>query len=398
MSTEYGDDVRRDEVSAAAPRADNTMNSPAPVLSVASPQEGGGVQAPAPAGTPDPLVHKNRNRYFGLQAKFLWRMIRRRKISARKVLNAMHCYAAYFLKRRKSGKSPFLINFDLGNDCNESCVMCRSATGQIYDVNPQGGQPIPKGTMAFDVYKEIISQVKDWLLLAVPYINGEPLISKDIYRAVQFATDNRVATMIASNGLLLNEKNSAKLLEAGLDFLKVHISGFTAPVHRIEHRRGDVERIKQNLVRLAEMNARQRAGMLIILDYILYNHNRHELELAKKFARDHGFEFNVRPGNPRGLEDSEPQQSAGPLPIDLACEFLWTAMSVNWDASLLPCCDFVVWSGQTPYEGFQPGLSDIRKVWNGERVMAMRDAHCKNGRHDFPICAGCPRVGVAFKF
>ena len=46
-----------------------------------------------------------------------------------------------------------------------------------------------------------------------------------------------------------------------------------------------------------------------MLDYILYNHNRHEVDLAQKFANNNGILFNVRPGNPKFMEDSENVQN-----------------------------------------------------------------------------------------
>ena len=41
-----------------------------------------------------------------------------------------------------------------------------------------------------------------------------------------------------------------------------------------------------------------------MLDYILYNHNKHELELAREFAKNYNMIFNIRPGNPAGMEET----------------------------------------------------------------------------------------------
>ena len=164
-------------------------------------------------------------------------------------------------------------------------------------MNPEGdGKPIAKGKMNFDAYKAVLKETADRLIMAIPYMNGEPLMSKDIYAAIKLATDLRIGTMIASNGIILNEQNGRKLLEAGLDCLKVHVSGFTQPIHAIEHRRGDVERIKRNLINFMQMRSEMKAGTIVVLDYIRYLHNQHELELARQFAQEHGMLFNIRPG------------------------------------------------------------------------------------------------------
>ena len=44
---------------------------------------------------------------------------------------------------------------------------------------------------------------------------------------------------------------------------------------------------------------------MVMLDYILYEHNKHELNMAKKFSSDNNIMFNIRPGNPKNMEETE---------------------------------------------------------------------------------------------
>ena len=324
-------------------------------------------------------------------------MIKRRKITIKKIFNLLHCYAAYLLRLKKSAASPYLINFELFNECNERCVFCRSTRGELYDVNPQGSGYIPKGMMDFKIFQSVIRQVKDWLIMAVPYVNGEPLLAPDIYKAIQYATDNHIATMIATNGILLNAQNSQKLLGAGVDFIKVHISGFTQSSHSIEHRKGDIELIKENLRGLVRLNRQGRYGALIMLDYILYRHNQHELKLAAKFSEELGVMFNVRPGNRKGLEEIEPPPPLLPSVVKVPCDWLWTVLTIDWDGNVFSCCDCTTWSNVSSYGCFCNADTDLLSIWNGSQVMAMRSAHLKSGRRAIPICSSCSRKGVTFK-
>jgi MoaA/NifB/PqqE/SkfB family radical SAM enzyme len=361
------------------------------------------IQSQAPPIAPRPYMISSRaagpNRYLGLRVRLLLVLLRRRKLTFRKLLNVAHCYLAYLLRTERSAPTPMLINFELWNECNESCVFCRSKDDLIYDQNPsRAGHVIPKGKMAFETFERIIDQTKSRTVMAIPYVNGEPLLSKDIYRAIEAATAAGVGTLIATNGVLLNERNSRRLLEAGLDLIKVHVSGFSQAVHGIEHRRGDVERIKAELQRLVQIKKEYKSATLILLDYILYNHNRHELELARRFADELGILFNVRPGNNKGLEDTEPANVSGPLPVDVPCVWLWTALTVDWNGAVYPCCDHVVWGGAESYSTYEPSTSDIGEIWNGARSRWMRKVHARDGRTPIQICAQCPRTGTAFKF
>jgi MoaA/NifB/PqqE/SkfB family radical SAM enzyme len=341
------------------------------------------------------------NRYIYLRIRIIWLMLKRGKISFKKVLNLLHCYGAYFLRMKKTAPSPYLISFELWNECNESCVFCRDENDDIFNLNPSGPEhdhPVPKGKLPFETYAGVLSQVQDRLAMAIPYVNGEPLLSKDVYKAIQYATDLRICTLIATNGILMNEANCEKLLRAGLDLIKIHISGFTQSVHSIQHRKGDVELIKRNIRNLVQKNREGNHELLIMLDYILYEHNKHEVQLAKDFCEDLGIMFNLRKGNPKGMEETEKTQFTGPLPVDIHCDWLWTTLTVDWDNSIYPCCDHVVWNDAESYEKFEEGITSIKHLWNGPKAVAMRTIHLTKGRTPIPICAECPKTGVTFKF
>ena len=223
-------------------------------------------------------------------------------------------------------------------------------------------------------------------------------MSKNIYEVIQYSTDKNVATMIASNGMILNQANAKKLLDAGLDFIKIHISGFTQATHRIEHRKGDVEVIKKNIENFVALNKQGKHGTLVMLDYILYNHNKHEVEEAQKFASRLGIMFNLRPGNPKFLEDSEPPQLQRALPTNVPCDWLWTVLTVDWNKKIYPCCEHVMWSDAKAYAEFFMGETDIKELWNGTDARQWRRTHTTLGRAPIPICKNCPHEGVKFKW
>lgn len=346
----------------------------------------------------------SRNRYIGLRIKIFLNLLSKKKISIKKITNFFSNYFSYFFRSTIAGKSPIMMNFELWNECNESCVFCRTNLGEIYDLNPLTKNEkkdqivgLAKGKLDIQVYKNIISELKDYLMLAIPYINGEPFLSKSLYEAVDFSSKNDVATLVASNGILINERNAKKILDCGLDILKVHISGFTNQVHNIEHRKGDVELIKKNLEFIANLNFKNNYKTLIILDYINYKHNAHEFELAKKFAKKNNLIFNSRQGIKFGLENIEGYENIF-VPKDLHCPYLWTLLSIDWNNKIYPCCNYVLWSDQDPYEIYKTDRTSIINLWNSENAQKMRKIHLKEGRDPIKICSGCPQSTSAFKF
>lgn len=339
------------------------------------------------------------NRYILLRIRMLLIFLLGGKVSPRKVFNTLRCFAACALGRERSAASPFMVTLEPWNECNERCLFCRTREGVIRDANPanQLASCVTKGKMPVETLLAIIDELKKDLLLAVLYMNGEPLIYKDIFKAIRHCTDSRVATMIASNGILLDAENSRKLMEAGLDFIKIHVSGFTREVHAVQHPVGDIEKIKENLRAFMEIKRRQGHRTLLLADYILYRHNAHELEQFRAFCKELGIALNVRPGLPRGMDDGDAcfYRETPPGPGD-RCDWPWKVLSVNWDGALYPCCDFTVYGGAGNFGVFQPGRTSLREIWNGKVLRAFRRAHVKQGRV-MQVCSQCARKGTAFR-
>lgn len=344
-------------------------------------------------------LRTRRNQYESVQTALFWRALKKGKISIRKLWNVFLCSAAYAFKLNKSAPSPFILSLELWNECNAGCLFCRDKKGHIYNVNSQAEGFISKGKMPPEMAIDIIQQFKRDVLIAVLYTNGEPLLYKDLPMVIRAATESRVATMIATNGLLFTEENAKAVLDAGIDFIKIQLSGYTQDIYSIQIRYGEVERLKDNIRMLARLNEEGRYKAVILVDYILYQYNKHQLELVRNFCKELGVMMNTRPGNPKGgLEDKEPPLNIEPLPLKVSCDWLWKGMQVNWNGEVLQCCEGVVWRNIEPFATVEAGKTNMREVWNGPQAMKTRATMRTKGRGGMAICSQCTRKGVAFKW
>ena len=90
-------------------------------------------------------------------------------------------------------------------------------------------------------------------------------------------------------------------------------------------------------------------------------------------------------------------------------------MTVNWNGVLLPCCEYVTWSNadnkfDLGYARYVKNLDNnnlevplkktksIIETWNGEKIINMRMIHKNKGRSPIPICKGCSKIGVEYKY
>jgi len=342
-----------------------------------------------------------KNRYFALRLKILAYLFLNGKMTARKLFNALGCYLAHGMRMKRSARYPFAINFELWNECNANCAFCRTESGEIYDQNPEGGRgPIPKGRMPYEMFTAVIDEVKGHLLMAILYLNGEPLMYRDIYKAIRYASDRRVATMISTNGVLLNGENTGRLLDSGLDFIKIAIAGFSQGTYKLQNRSGDIETVKENLKTLSRLKKESSSRLLVMVDYMLYAYNKDEVEEARKFCDALGFILNVRPGNVKGLKAAAARADRRyrAAPAEALCDSLWKLVAINWNGDLLPCCDYAVWSASKAYARFEPGKTAISDVWNGREAVSNRVIHMTKGRRAIPTCAECPRQGIYFAY
>ena len=339
------------------------------------------------------------NKYFWLRVKIFLKLILKGKLSFRKLFNASSCFIRYYLGLQRSANFPLAVNMDLSNKCNANCRFCRTADGKIYDQNPNSKVKfVNSGSLPIEIAEDIIFQIKDWSLIAVLYINGEPLIYKDLARLIEYATSGNLATMIATNGQLLTKETSKSLIESGLDFVKVAISGFSQETYSKQVRFGSVEKVKENFSEFVKLNKSLGNKTLLMLDFIIYDYNKHELDDVRNFCNSLGIMLSIRRGNIKGLE-SEPTFTHIPSEVQsVPCDFLWKMMTINFDGSLYPCCDYVVWSDVEKIDTWDEEFSVIEDIWNGPKYQQLRTAHLTKGRSVIPICSGCSRTGTAFKY
>ncbi len=339
------------------------------------------------------------NHYFFLKVRLFLTALSNGKITFRKLWNVFLCSWAYIFKTNKSAVSPFILSLELWNECNAGCLFCRDAKGKIYNINPQKPviDSISKGKMPTEMAKDIIDQIKEDVLIAVLYTNGEPLLYKDLASLVKFSTERNVMTMISTNGLLFTEENARGILGGGIDFIKIQLGGFTQDIYSIQIRYGEVEKLKANIRMVARLKKELKAHTVILIDWITYQYNQHQIPLIRQFCKENGLMLSFRQGNPRGgLEGKETALPTSTLPI--SCDWLWKAMQVNFNGEVLQCCEGVIWSDIKPYTTFQTKASNVKAIWNGKEAQSTRERMKTQGRPSMEICKQCQRTGVAFKW
>ncbi len=116
--------------------------------------------------------------------------------------------------------APICLTWELTYACNLACVHCLSSSGR-------------RDTRELST-EEAIAVVDELRALQVFYVNiggGEPMIRKDFFDIVEYATTHQVGVKFSTNGTYLDRAAAERF--AGMDYLDIQISidGATADVN-----------------------------------------------------------------------------------------------------------------------------------------------------------------------
>ena len=321
---------------------------------------------------------------------FLAMLLLKGRVTPVKLRNLLANGRAYKKLSPVAGAAPTVVLFDTSNRCNLYCSTCRRSQTDIVDLSGQTEKPVKLGDMALDRYVRIIDDLHREMLLATLYVSGEPLLNREIVAMVEHTSRKGVASMLSSNGMLLSESLSLSLLGAGLDYLKVAVSGFTQEVYGIYHQGGDIVKVLENVVNFERLRRQLGKRCLVVLDYILFEHNRHQEKEIRQFCRENGIIFSLRFGRTlEGSELSSPAESREHyLPKVKPCDWLWKIMVFCADGRAVPCCQFAT-CAESPLLMGIGGEVSAADIWNGSAYRELRSAQAQGGRRSLPLCDVC---------
>lgn len=295
-----------------------------------------------------------------------------------------------------AGAAPTVALLDASSFCNMYCITCRNTPDDLIDITGQTDRNPALGILDFARYCMIIDDFQWDMLLATLYATGEPLLNSRIVEMVRYAADRGVATMIASNGMLLDERLAENLLTAGLDYMKIAISGYTQAVYGVYHRGGDVVAVLENIARFERIRRRLGVRCMVVVDYVLFEHNRCEVGAVRRFCRENGLSFSLRYG--RVYDNSgvmSPVESRRHYtPRTSPCDWLWNIMTVCADGCAVPCCQYAT-------AAIPVVVGDVTEsaaaIWNGEMYREIRRVHAAGRSASQPLCRACFYADIDFQ-
>jgi len=289
-------------------------------------------------------------------------------------------YASYRKRRTRLPYLPIRLWIEPTSVCNLRCVMCPN----------KDLAKTQKGFMDFSLFKKIIDEAARFAFDVNLHHRGESLLHPDFFKMVEYAHAAGFVTRFHTNGTLLDEDKARSLITAGLDQFAFSFDGFDAETYERIRVNADFEETVGHIRRFLEIKKELRVRKPVTVIELINQPGLRESAERSRTAFVERFAglpldkiFVKEPHNWAG-ETGAVRERKTYAP----CTFLWQALIIFWDGEVLPCTqDFF---GYYPLGNVRD--STLAEIWNGGRMVALREKIVRCDIADLKTCGRCDRV------
>jgi len=270
---------------------------------------------------------------------------------------------------------PPSLEIEVTNRCNEDCIMC-----------PRHLLARPFGRLPFELLEKILDEVEGRVELINLFHFGEPLLHPQLREMIAACKQRGIRVLITTNGILLNERRAAELIDSGLDMLVVSLDAASAEVYSQIRRLGDFEKVTKNVETFLLLKQRTGRGPHVQVQMVSLRFNRNQID--DFVARWKGKADSVRVKHfyntaEIGSVINEPIRTAGNKPRP--CLLLWREPVILCDGTVLPCCVDMI--GEKPLGNVNQ--RPLMEIWNGPEIVDMRRKHVEGRHKEIGLCRNC---------
>jgi len=261
--------------------------------------------------------------------------------------------------------------------CNLYCPMC-----------PRETHPQPKEDMTAEIFERLVqnagSTAEHMMLIGL----GEPFLDPAIFDRIEYCEHHGISTLLSTNGTLLDEETSARLLDSKLQHVTLSFDGASKETFEHYRKGARFERVRDNFVRFARMKQRRGSRMQIVVQMVRMAGNAHEVDEFKRFWSSVEGVDQVRvKEDETNLVQPEGQRSGSKA---RPCHYLWRgAMYVKHDGRVYPCCQSYNLDG-APVGDLR--THTLEQIFNSDEMIQLRALHAQGRSAEVDMCKRCCTV------
>lgn len=303
--------------------------------------------------------------------------------TGKKIINLVMNEIEFKSKKNILSSTPYFIKIDPTPNCTLKCPQCIHGQKNIND---------EKKILTLENFKKIIDPFTDNLFGIDLCHLGEPLLNPYLFQIIAYCHEKNIGTLFPTNfSMELSQKQIEQIVTCGLDYIMICIDGITQDVYEKYRREGNLNLVLKNASTLIDTKKKLNSKTpLIEFKFILFDHNSHQLNDAKKLSKYMGFDtFHVilDRASPE-LHKIKNQIKNKNIAKKKTCYWPWNSMIICWDGTVSPCCiDYNMGNAlETP----------INLIWNNDRYQELRSFLTEQRSGEWQCCQNCflcTRVG-----
>lgn len=259
--------------------------------------------------------------------------------------------------------------------CNIYCPMC-----------PRETHKQPKEDMEDSVFEKLVQEsagsAEHMMLIGL----GEPLLDNKIYARIQYCAEHGIATLLSTNGTLLDERAAEKLLATPLEHITLSFDGATAESFEFYRKGAKFDKVRENFVRFAKQKAERKSKLQVVVQMVRMERNWNEVGAFEKFWKS-------IPGVDQTRVKADETDLLNPQAGHTAaewkhpCHYLWRGpLYVKHNGDVYPCCQSYMLDGAPVGKVGEQALGEI---FNSAEMQRMRKLHVAGRAGEIGICAKC---------
>ena len=244
------------------------------------------------------------------------------------------------------------------------------------------------------------TQIKKYAIYVNLSLQGEPFLNKELLKMIQLADKNNILTSLSTNGHFLNYDTALEIIDSGLKRLIVSLDGTDQETYEKYRKGGSFDSVINGIKILSSIKAKKQVKYPeIVLQFIVFNHNEHQLNKIKELGKNLG----VNKVELKSAQITNPE-SINSIPsinkfsrytvknnkLELKshqknrCFRIWETMVITWDGTIIPCC----FDKDTSYSLGNMKFNKIFDVWKSLAFNNFRKNILVN-RKKIAICCNC---------
>lgn len=275
---------------------------------------------------------------------------------------------------------PVKLTIDTSANCILHCPLC--PTGQ-------NDKTRARGEMKFSDFKKIIDEIGKNLLEIDLFNWGEPFLNNAIFKMISLCFQRKIISRLSSNLNYFPDDYAKKLVQSKLNHLVVSLDGITKETYNRYRVGGSLEKVLTAVGRIKKEKEKQNLKLpFITWQFIVFDHNKNEVEQAKKLVKKWGFDRIVFIENRGDMGDELFVKKNNNKKT--RCHFLWNQSVINWNGLVSPCCLYY----NEKYDFGNAFENGFLNVWNNDKYQTARKMVISKRTVDKDIiCTSCIKNG-----